>query len=57
MKNNTQQSPVPQRIQTFLEGKSDPYHMEAGGINIELRYKSQGPSLQQKMIQLCQQMT
>lgn len=57
--NNTQLSPtpVPQRIENFLYGKSDPYHMNAGGMNVELRYNSEAPSLQQKMIQLCQQMS
>lgn len=57
--NSTQSSPAPisQRIERFLQGKSDPYHMEASGIHVELRYKSEAPSLQQKMIQLCQQMT
>lgn len=47
--------PVSQRIQDFLQKESDPYHMEAGGMNVELRYRSEAPSLQQKMIQLCQQ--
>lgn len=57
MINNPQNSPLPQRIQHFLRGKSDPYHTKASGLNVELRYKSEAPSLQEKMIQLCQQMT
>lgn len=48
-------TPVSPRIQTHLPEKSAPYHMKVGGMNVELRYKSEGQSLQQKMIQLCQQ--
>lgn len=50
-------APVSQHIPHFQQGKSHPYHLEANGIHVELRYKSEAPSLQQKMIQLCQQMT
>ncbi len=49
------QAPVAQRIQHFLQETSNPYQMEIAGINVELRYKAEAPSLQQKMIQLCQQ--
>lgn len=55
MEINNGSAPVSQRIQHFLQGTSNPYQMEAGGMNVELRYKEEAPSLQQKMIQLCQQ--
>lgn len=50
-----EERPVSQRIRAFLQEVPDPYHMEAGGLHVELRYKHDAPSLQQKVIQLCHQ--
>ena len=32
-----------------------PYHIHVAGMQVELRYKPSGPSLQQKVIALCNQ--
>ncbi|MFI3254806.1 MAG: hypothetical protein R3Y63_10785 [Eubacteriales bacterium] len=46
---------APQHVQEHLEKESNPYEMVVAGINIEFRYSSDAPSLQQKMIDLCRQ--
>lgn len=47
--------PVQERIQAFLRTTENPYHVQVGTMHVELRYRSDGPSLQQKMTQICQQ--
>lgn len=45
--------PVAHRIRQFLQSTENPYHFEVNGTPVEVRYKSQAPSLQQKMTELC----
>lgn len=49
------QSPIPYLFPPAGHSKSNLRHLEVGGMQVELRYKSGAPSLQQKVIQLCNQ--
>lgn len=49
-----QSLPVQERIQAFLQATEDPYHLNVNGMSVEVRYRAQGPTLQQKMSQICQ---
>lgn len=49
------QSPLPYHFPHDLSQINTPNHIEVAGMQVELRYKSGAPSLQQKVIQLCNQ--
>ncbi|MFI3249688.1 MAG: hypothetical protein R3Y07_01830 [Eubacteriales bacterium] len=47
-------TPVSQKIATYLAEVADPYHLDVEGVAVELRYQSEAPTLQEKVIALCQ---
>ena len=48
--------PVGHRIHAFLQNTNNPYQFEVNGTPVQVRYKAQAPSLQQKITELCHQM-
>lgn len=48
-------TPIPYHLPSAVDPRDKLHHIEVAGMQVELRYKQNAPSLQQKVIQLCNQ--
>lgn len=53
MKNTVKTIPYPPK--NLLQDTPNPYHLEINGIQVELRFTPNAPTLQEKVIELCSQ--